>query len=380
MTQSIQESGAFIRQGNVFIPLGENASVCHVVPNGVYTLHEPDQAPAYMQAAPSFILPERIYGDIREFTKKVLFTYEDRRSNLENTGVLLSGSKGDGKSMIAKVLVNDIVRDGVVIYVNRRCTPSVLATFVSRIVASGRRVCVFCDEFEKTYPRNDQRSVAISDALLAIMDGGFVHGVLFVFTANETKQVSEFMMNRPGRIFYHRITDGVSTEFVSEYANDQLVNKAHLGSIFEVCENLSKISFDSLKALIKEMNRYGVDAFAAIKDMNISSPKLKGGSGDRYTATIMHKGENISHMFKESGLNNIRIPNLDNLSTYLYLEPKVDYASDPMIAEKVKKHAMEPEDTDLNIMLDTDNVMSYRPKIMVRATNDSDFIICLTPK
>lgn len=60
----------------------------------------------YLESSPNFSTPTSIYGDIMERTDRIVNTYLDRAKRFVNTGVLLSGIKGSGKTFQAKIISN----------------------------------------------------------------------------------------------------------------------------------------------------------------------------------------------------------------------------------------------------------------------------------
>lgn len=76
--------------------------------------------------------------------QRIFKTYESRDKNL---GVLLSGLKGTGKSLLIKLYIERAIKDNIpVILVNQKINLNKFSDFIKKI--DEKVVCVF-DEFDK---------------------------------------------------------------------------------------------------------------------------------------------------------------------------------------------------------------------------------------
>lgn len=92
-----------IQNGQNFV-LGNFGSLPDKLPLGTYTLlFNKDMGQYYLHLIDDIRLPEKIYGDVMPFAKRVCVKYNSKDRNL---GVLLVGTKGAGKSLGAKVIAN----------------------------------------------------------------------------------------------------------------------------------------------------------------------------------------------------------------------------------------------------------------------------------
>lgn len=212
-----------------------------------------------------FELPSRIYGNAVERAGRVLQTFHSRP--LSNTGVLLIGDAGSGKSLLAKLLCNTFVKevpDGVVIIPDAPYTGSLLENILNDI----KQPCTFfVDEFEKLYDQDKQNK------LLTTMDGGAVTGKLFIKTANDIRRVNSHMLDRPSRFFYRYDFAGLDSEFIREYAEENLNDKGEVTSLLTLASQVPNFSMDILKSLIEESNRYGEPIMDAAVHLNLTLPR-----------------------------------------------------------------------------------------------------------
>lgn len=92
---------------------------------------------------------------------------------------------------------------------------------------------------------------------------------LFVITCNELRNLSDFLVNRPGRFHYHFRFDYPDADDITEYMQDKLPKEKY-DEITKVISFSKKVplNYDCLRAIAFEINHSG-DFENAIKDLNI---------------------------------------------------------------------------------------------------------------
>ena len=152
----------------------------------------------WLEDIEEFKMPEKIYDidtDMRKIFKKS-FVHNDT-----NLGILLTGNKGQGKSITAKLLCQEMNLP--VIILNKQIPIDVgFITFLKNIEQD---YILFIDEFEKLFKVNrsnngDKNDYHSQESFLSFMDGVITteHKIMFLLTTNE--HVNEFLINRPSRI------------------------------------------------------------------------------------------------------------------------------------------------------------------------------------
>lgn len=226
------------------------------LPNKTFLmLYDKGREEYYLSEMSSPPLPKKIYGKEQQFCDRVLNTF--KRSN-RNLGVLLTGLKGTGKSLVAKMIAQQSKMPIVCI-----TAPFSGDKFADCLEKMGDNVILFFDEFEKVYKEEEDQK-----HFLSILDGTFSGKKLFLFTTNHF-EINEFLKSRPSRIRYVRRFEGLDKETIDEIIEDLLENKEYEEELKSVLNILSSVSVDVLLHLIDEINSYNEPPRVAIKNLNI---------------------------------------------------------------------------------------------------------------
>ena len=203
---------------------------------------------------------EKAYGVHTEKLEKVMESFKLFSRSL---GVILSGDKGIGKSLFAKMICEEAVQRGYPVILVDACYPG-LARFLESI---DQECIVLFDEFDKTFRSNDDNDDQA--ALLSLFDGTTGGKKLFIVTCNELYSLNSYIVNRPGRFHYHFRFDYPSPEDIREYLGDKLRESAR-SEIENVVDFSRKVSlnYDCLRSIAFELNNGG-DFASAVIDLNI---------------------------------------------------------------------------------------------------------------
>lgn len=210
--------------------------------------------------ADSYAVP-KLYGSVEYRAQRVISTYYAREAS---TGVLLTGDKGTGKSLLVKAIANCMINDGLpVITVAEKFAGEAFSSFINML---GPCVLIF-DEFAKIFPNTHNDSA--QDELLTLFDGLYGSSKrLVLLTENDKYAINEFMLGRPGRVFYHFEYTKVEPSIIDEYCADFKLPKKFMEDLHELRNSSLSFSFDVLQAIVEEHLRYGEDVDSIVKLLN----------------------------------------------------------------------------------------------------------------
>ena len=252
----------------------QDISIHNQLPVGTYIVKfDKIKQMFYLEQADDFVLPAKIYGDDNnKHAERVLDTFEKR---LLSTGVLLSGVKGAGKTLLAKkISVLGQERGYPTIVINDKWHGDEFNSFIQRI---NNRAIILFDEFEKVYEWHEQKK------LLTLLDGVFPTKKLFLLTSNSGRDITSFLKNRPGRVYYNFQFGVLEPEFVREYCEDVLKNKDNIEDVVNYVKIFPYFNFDMLASAVEEMNRYGENLAQVLNILNIE-PEMD--QEDTYELTL----------------------------------------------------------------------------------------------
>jgi len=241
----------------------------------------------YLKEAAPFRNPSKIYGNVLEQTQRFVTTFMDRT---KNTGILLAGDKGSGKTLLSREVCMYAAKhfDVPTIIVNEGYHGNGFNDFISQI---DQKCIIMMDEFEKTYRREGDGDA--QEKVLTLFDGTISSNKMYLLTVNDTTKVSQHMTNRPGRIYYRIDFGTLHSSVMKDYVADNLTDKSKVKSVIVELGKFETLNFDMMSSLVEEINRYGGTVKEAISIMNIH----KETSYRRYMVEL-YKG-NKQIIFKE---------------------------------------------------------------------------------
>lgn len=191
----------------------------------------------------------KIYGDHATKVEKVMKAFSRSKRNL---GVILSGDKGIGKTLFAKLLSLKAIDMNLPLIVVDSYIPGI-AAYLETIE---QECVVLFDEFDKTFGGVQQADGMANPQteMLALFDGIAPGKKLFVVTCNQLGRLSDYLINRPGRFHYHFRFEYPTGEEVKTYLQDKLP-KEQWKEIDDIVEFSSRIplNFDCLRAIAFEL-------------------------------------------------------------------------------------------------------------------------------
>lgn len=256
-----------VNAGSRYQIYGEDVKTYKRLPLMSFEICFNQMAGFYLSSRPDLAVnEEKIYGNHEVKVNKVLnsFKYSDR-----NFGIILSGQKGIGKSLFARILAHKAIEAGYHILLANNYIPGI-ADFIASI---DQEIVVIFDEFEKNFASNGEGNgggPTPQEEMLSLFDGLDNGKKLFVITCNEVERLNAYLLNRPGRFHYHfKITFPTEEEIV-EYLTDKV--KPEYTDKIQSIVNFSRtvnVTYDYLRAIAFELNQ-GYSVAETLTDLNIS--------------------------------------------------------------------------------------------------------------
>lgn len=210
---------------------------------------------------------ERIYGQREQKVRKIFNSYERTDRSL---GVMLSGDKGQGKSLFLRMVAQEAIA---------RSIPVVLVTEdadgVADFLDSLEECLIIFDEFEKTFPNGrhlHHNDTNRQNQFLSLFDGMSQVKRIYCVTVNDVQDVSQYIVNRPGRFHYHMRFDYPGPEEVRQYLSDQApeapASEVESAALFSRRVHLN---YDHLRAIAFELNSPSALFSEIVQDLNIKA-------------------------------------------------------------------------------------------------------------
>ena len=232
------------------------------LPAGNYSVRFSANKGFWLEKYPEFAITDaKIYGVHIHKVDKVMTSFHISKRNL---GVILSGDKGIGKSLFARMLARKAIDNGIPVIIVDKYIENI-GSYIDEIE---QEVMVLFDEFDKTFSRAG-RDEDPQATMLSLFDGVSPGKKLFVVTCNDLRNLNGFMVNRPGRFHYHFRFDYPNARDIQEYLSDVLVDeyKSEIDNVIEFSNRVG-LNYDCLRSIAFELNQ-GLSFSDAIKDINI---------------------------------------------------------------------------------------------------------------
>lgn len=249
-----------VSTGSTYRIFDESVRVFNDLPVGTYKVRFNPMAGFSLQKVEDLRSNgEKAYGTLEKRVKKIIRTFQNTTRSL---GVLASGDKGMGKTMMLRTLADKARTELSIPVIIVDSNAPGLADFLDTI---GESIVVF-DEFEKVFRIDDEGKDSQSQ-FLGLFDGMSTTKRMYVVTVNEINRVSDYLINRPGRFHYHLRFDYPRADEVREYMGDNGIPSDQIDKVVSFT-NVANVNYDHLRAIAFELSG-GEDFYEVISDLNI---------------------------------------------------------------------------------------------------------------
>ena len=252
----------FIKNGTKIMPFPKGLEYS-LIPGKIYNLVWNDWTrEGWFEEDGTITMPEKIYQTESDklFIKRIL-TYFDKMDKL-NLGVLLTGLKGSGKSLTAKLLSKKSNLPIIVV------SPTYPANELTEMFTNfNTPCCILFDECDKNKRWN-------SNDMLGFLDGlQDTAKKLVIYTCNETCDLSQYLIDRCSRIKYCKNYEGINKETITQIANDLISNKDIIPEVVNFIDDQFLVkSYDNIISYIEEYEMFHEEAtyITIAEDLNIT--------------------------------------------------------------------------------------------------------------
>ena len=244
-------SKVFMLQGSSVRQVDSGFDIQPQVPVGVYEVCMSMTGIWLEKIADKFEFPYKIYGLQTKLMNHIIKTYDNTEGNM---GVLLWGTKGSGKTVVAKQLCNRLQLPVIIV----KNADQAILDFISTLATD---CIIFLDEFEKNFKESD-------GSILTLMDGVYNSSFrkIFLLTTNELK-INENLLGRPSRIRYMKEFRNLELRAVEEYLDENLKDQSIRQEVINYIDTLSISTIDILKTVVEEINIHGIDNFKTYRQL-----------------------------------------------------------------------------------------------------------------
>lgn len=287
----MEKNAEFVKSGSRILPK-PNGTDYNLINGKAYDLKWDDWSDmAYLAENGELNLPSKIYelNEDKIFKKRVLNNFNNHENSI---GVMLAGTKGTGKTMLAKVIAKE--SNLPIIIVDSQFPTNRLIGFFKQFSTP---VCVIFDEIEKNF--NTGRMLDFLDGVEKTTKK------LVLMTCNELDKVSEYLQDRCSRIRYVRkygINDNLA--FLPMLIENKKIKNAEIVRKF-VEERFKLPSIDNMNAFlneVKDLEDENISLDDIVKYMNINTYPPKQSSTESTSEEIETNSDDFDEYNLEEDL------------------------------------------------------------------------------
>lgn len=255
----------FIKQGEYIVPKPDGIDY-ELIPGKVYDFRETrDSDGPFLTETQDFTFPKTYYlsEEDNKFVNKTIEAFN--RTDKMTTGVLLSGIKGSGKTLMAKKIAK--LSNLPIIVIDPAVSTSSIEPFFAK---TDTDCCIIFDEIDKYWNTR---------YLLTFLDGVKpTCKKLVICTCNKEKDIDEYLNDRCSRIRYKRMFSCLDKDAAKVVIND-IINdeEKSIKARDFLFSHATVLSYDNVTIFAEEIRNNPNESFESIfEDLNIGDYPKKG--------------------------------------------------------------------------------------------------------
>lgn len=256
-----------MKNGTSVRPVGDLRQVSNILEPDVYEIEiVPMSGPKFeIITNMDLSVPKRVYGGVQNRVDKAFKAFDRRPLN---TGILLSGDRGMGKTLFIRIAINEALARGIAVIILKQT--DALDDVISLINRVSQPLLVIMDEFEKNFVIDSSKGIDSQMPFLSMLDGlGSNSKRMFIASINNLGKMNDFMLNRPGRFYYHFSYAKLSEDDMREYLKSETIgiDENTINYAVSMLQNYT-INYDGLSAIAAELNA-GCSIDETLQDLNL---------------------------------------------------------------------------------------------------------------
>lgn len=195
--------------------------------------------------------PPKKYGRLERIVERSWNTYcKLKEKGRFGFGIAAVGFKGMGKTDFLSLLANKAIDNGMIVVLVSNIKASIeLVSYLNTL----DNVFILFDEFAKNFDYH------LQEKMLTMFNNLDNKNRFLAISENSLRELSDFFLDRPGRIHYLLEFETTDNATIADYCRDHNVTEKLISEILESARKTTNFSFDFLKGIVSEHHIYPED-------------------------------------------------------------------------------------------------------------------------